>query len=116
MRRVKGEYENLKAVFVAFNEQARGYAAELDAAGRRTPADVLRVVMKRLENIRTLSAKLGNTAPGLDEATMQKIGAEWAVCRRMVAGTLELVRAGASWPAFAAAVKDCEACLQSLAG
>jgi hypothetical protein len=87
MRRVKGDFENLKSRMGSIRDQARGLATGLKKEGLSSPAGKMELVLRRMESICGICVNLGNTAPGLDEANLRKISAEWQICCRLARNT-----------------------------
>ena len=116
MRRVKGDYEQFRSRMAGLRSQAEALAAALDGQGLGPVAGRVRVVAKRLESMSGMCRSLGSTVPGLDEATVKKVAAEWGVCRRLATGLTGVGPLGSQFQRLLEAMTECEAYLKYLTG
>jgi hypothetical protein len=116
VRRVKGDYEKFKSKVTDLRGQAESLASALDGHGLTPVAGRVRVVAKRLEGICGMCRSLGSTVPGLDDATLKKVTAEWKVCRRQAAGVTGTGPTGPQFQRMLEAMTECEAYLNYLLG
>lgn len=114
MRRVKGEFEDLKGRFLELRRQVLGLVAALEEQGLSSPAGRLTLVSTRLGNIHTLSKSLGNTAPGLDQSRLTKIEAEWKICQRLAGNVTGMRGMGKQLEELVSSMDACDAFLRGL--
>ncbi len=114
MRRVRGEFEDLKGRFLELRRQVAGLVAALEEQGLSSPAGRVKLVGTRLGNIHALSKSLGNTAPGLDQSVLSKIEAEWKICQRLAGNVTGMRGMGSQLQEVVDSMDACDAFLRGL--